>query len=356
VFFSEEGKKRDDAGFDIVIGNPPYVEVGGEIENYLREEYTVTEYFVDLFHAFTEKATNITRISGEFGYILPEPWLTIENREKLRRHLLTKTSINEIVRIDQNVFEDATVDSVIIIATVGSSPNEIKVKRVSDSDSPEPKLQITIDQNNIINTDTARIEVEQTAETKQILDTIRSATVELGEIAELAIGVQAYNSSKHSQEQIENRVFHSTTKETDDYLPELAGNDVSRYDIDFDQESWLKYGDHLHDRREMKYLTGPRALVRQIPGSSRYKIHATYTEDTYCNYNTILNILSDSDYDIKYIVGILNSSLMSWVFPKTANSVVSDTFPKLSVIDLEKLPIRALDFDSKKEWKYDQKS
>jgi len=82
--------------------------------------------------------------------------------------------------------------------------------------------------------------------------------------------------------------------------------------------------------------------VRQIPGSGRYKIHATYTEDTYCNYNTILNILSTEDYDPLFLLAVLNSSLMSWIFPKIANSVVSDNFPKLSVVDLENMPIPEL--------------
>ncbi len=350
VFFGEDGEKLDGAGFDAVIGNPPYVEVGGSIEQYLRDEYEVTEYFVDLFHAFTERAISLNRTDGKFGYILPEPWLTIENREKLRRHVLINSRVDEIVRISQSVFEDATVDSIILIATTGASPNKTRINRLLLPDKGQVESQITIDQKEVIESKTARIEVEQTAETKRILEKIKSVSTELGDIGKLAIGVQAYNSSKHTKDQIENRVFHSETKQSDQYLPELAGNDVSRYDIDFDEKSWIKYGDHLHDCRDMMYLTGPRALVRQIPGSGRHKIHATYTEETYCNYNTILNIVSERDYHIKYIVGIINSSLISWLFPKVANSVVSDTFPKLSVVDLVNMPIRTLEFTSGFGW------
>ncbi|QCC51357.1 Eco57I restriction-modification methylase domain-containing protein [Halapricum salinum] len=342
VFFDSEGEKMDSAGFDAVVGNPPYVEVGGEIENYLRTEYDVTEYFVDLFHGFIERAISLNANCGKLGYILPEPWLTIENRKKLRHHLLDNSRVEEIVRLDKDVFSSATVDSIMLIATTGAEPGQINVKRLEDITSSHAEQYVSIDQTGIMSMDSARIEVEQTAETQELLEKIRSVSIKLSEIADLAIGVQAYNSSKHSQEQIDNRVFHSNTKESDDYMPEIAGNDVSRYDIEFDGDSWIKYGEHLHDCRDIRYLEGPRLLVRQIPGSGRYKIHATYTEDTYCNYNTILNILSTEDYDPLFLLAVLNSSLMSWIFPKIANSVVSDNFPKLSVVDLENMPIPEL--------------
>ncbi|MCG1002041.1 MULTISPECIES: Eco57I restriction-modification methylase domain-containing protein [Halobacterium] len=347
VFFGEDGEKRDDAGFDAVIGNPPYVEISGNIEQYLRTQYDVTEYFVDLFHGFIERAIDLNRPNGQFSYILPEPWLTIENREKLRHHVLENTNLRKILRIEQGVFQDATVDSIIVVATKGRGNDDIDILELGGTGYQETQHTVSLNQERILESDTCRIEVEQTAETKEIFDKIQSVSVPLQDVAELAIGVQAYNSSKHSKEQIENRVFHSDIKKSEEYLPEIAGNDVSRYNISFDGNSWIKYGDHLHDKREFRYLSEPRILVRQIPGSGRYKIHATYTEKTYCNYNTILNVLQDGEYDLKYILALVNSSLMSWVFPKLANSVVSNNFPKLSVVDLERLPIRKIDFQKR---------
>lgn len=342
MFFDSEGEKREDAGFDAVVGNPPYVEVDGAIEQYLRSNYEVTEYFVDLFHAFTERGIDLSNGGGEYGYILPAPWLTIENREKLRRYVLNNSNVQQITRVDRKVFAEATVDSIIIIGTLEDREEVIDIRKIDSTRISNTEIQVKLDQEDILNTESARIEIEQTEQAKEILAKIRAVSVELESIADLAIGVQAYNSSKHTKEQIENRVFHSTEKESEEYLPEIAGNDVSRYDLEFDGNSWLRYGDHLHDCRDMYYLQGPRILVRQIPGSEKYKIHATYTEDTYCNYNTILNIKMKDPYDHLYVLSVLNSSLMSWVFPKTANSVVTDSFPKLSVVDLKKLPIREI--------------
>jgi len=344
VFFGSDGEKLDGAGFDAVVGNPPYVEIGGELESYLRSQYEVTEYFVDLFHGFVEKGVELDRNLGQLGYILPEPWLTIENREKLRRYLLENTRIDKITRISQNVFDDATVDSIILLTEKGLQGDQIKIRSLNYGGS-ENEDAIDVSQKEIETSDTARIAVDQTKESKLLLDKINDCSIKLEEIADLAIGVQAYNSLKHTQEQIDNRVFHSDVKESDNYLPQVAGSDVSRYSIHFDGSTWIKYGSHLHDCRDIRYLEGPRLLVRQIPGKGRYKIHATYTDETYCNYNTILNILSEGRYDLGYLLAILNSSLMSWIFPRIANSVVSDNFPKISVVDLERLPIRDIEFD-----------
>jgi len=53
------------------------------------------------------------------------------------------------------------------------------------------------------------------------------------------------------KEQIEKRVFHSDRKVGKEYLPELAGNDVARYEINRERGQWIKYGPWLHDYRTM---------------------------------------------------------------------------------------------------------
>lgn len=91
----------------------------------------------------------------------------------------------------------------------------------------------------------------------------------------------------------------------------------------------------------MDWLEGPRILVREISGSQPHALQATYVEDTYCNYKTILNInpMPGSDYPMKYLLGVLNSSLVSRIYPYVSNKIVSSTFPRLSVGDLRKIPL-----------------
>ncbi|GAD52326.1 hypothetical protein MBEHAL_1086 [Halarchaeum acidiphilum MH1-52-1] len=347
MFYGDGGGRLEDPGFDAVIGNPPYVEVGDPIEEYLRGTFEVSEYFVDLFHVFLEQGVQLLSEDGEFGYIVPEPWLTMENTRRLRQFVLTNTAVEQVVRFEKTVFDEATVDTIILTLRKTDNPGRVRVLRAENGGNQIQGVTETnqLDQESLLDTPQKRIEVRQTSKETDLLRHIRSASVQLDEIADVSIGIQAYNRSKHTEEQIENRIFHADTQESEEYLPELSGQDVSRYSVKHDGETWVKYGDHLHDYRPMRYFSAPRILVREITSSGRHKIHAAYTEETYCNYKTILNILPTGDYSGKYLLAILNSTAMSWIFLRTSNKVVSDTFPRISVTDLEGLNVPLIDFE-----------
>jgi hypothetical protein len=96
----------------------------------------------------------------------------------------------------------------------------------------------------------------------------------------------------------------------------------------------------------MDWLTGPRILIREIPGKEPYRIFACYVEDTYCNYKTILNVnpASTTEFSMKYLLGVLNSRLLSFLYPLVSTKIVAESFPRLSVKDIKRLPIRPINF------------
>lgn len=166
----------------------------------------------------------------------------------------------------------------------------------------------------------------------------------LNSVARASLGCQAYNRTKHTAEQIANRVFHADRKLTNEYLPELAGNDVGRYLVKRQRGQWIKYGPWLHDYRTMDWLQGPRILIREIPGSPPYQLQACYVEETYCNYKTILHVnpSQSTTFSMKYLCGLLNSRLLSLLYPHVSNKPVAKSFPRLSVGDVKRLPVRSV--------------
>jgi hypothetical protein len=48
---------------------------------------------------------------------------------------------------------------------------------------------------------------------------------------------------------------------------------------------------------------------------------------------------------MKYLCGLVNSSLLSFLYPYISNKMIAQSFPRLSVGDLRMLPIRAINFD-----------
>ena len=113
-------------GFDVVIGNPPYVrqESIKELKPELKEIYTVFTGTADLFVYFYELAQNILKDNGINGFICSNKFFRAKYGQKLREMILEKTTIKSIVDFNSfKVFEDATVDSTITILQKGHKEN-----------------------------------------------------------------------------------------------------------------------------------------------------------------------------------------------------------------------------------------
>jgi len=269
---------------------------------------------------------------------------------------LSHTSIQELVIFEHKVFQNASVHTglLFIRKELPEQNHKVKIKRYALTFTMEElnrPTKVHILQSKWHDSPGFEFEVRQIGESGKIVSQIIEKCPPLETVARASLGCQAYNSSKHTPEQIKNRVFHSPTKLSDEYLSELAGNDVGRYFIEKKKGQWIKYGPWLHDYRTMDWLIGPRILIREISGKPPYSICACYVEETFCNYKTILNVNPSTvtDFSMKYLLGLLNSRLMSFLYPHVSNKMVAETFPRLSVRDVKRLPIRPINFSNPTE-------
>ena len=282
--------------------------------------------------------------------IVPNTWLTLQFTDRLRRYIVESTTISEVVMFDHLVFEHANVFTALLFVEKHNPAqgNKIAIRKVSKAYSAKDITEVPV--SNVIqsfwkNSEGCIFETRLTGVEGKFVQRLIKSFPTLESIARASLGCQAYNSSKHTKEQIENRVFHADHKKGKDYLPELAGNDIGRYLINRVRGQWIKYGPWLHDYRTMDWLEGPRILIREISGPKPHSLFATYIEDTYCNYKTILNVnpSDKSTFSMKYLLGILNSRLISFLYPFVSNKLVAQAFPRLSVGDIKRLPIAAVD-------------
>ena len=106
-------------GFDVIIGNPPYVnlermkEVSLAIEKMGYETYNKRG---DLYILFVEKGFNLIKEKGIISYIMPNKWLQAGYGKNLREYFLTKELIKLIDFGDLQIFEGATTYPCIFIA------------------------------------------------------------------------------------------------------------------------------------------------------------------------------------------------------------------------------------------------
>jgi hypothetical protein len=86
-------------GFDVVIGNPPYVrqESLAELKDYMRRHYKTYQSTADLYVYFMEKALKILRTGGSFSFIVSSSFLRTTYAAKLRGFMIQNAAVTKIV-------------------------------------------------------------------------------------------------------------------------------------------------------------------------------------------------------------------------------------------------------------------
>jgi hypothetical protein len=118
VFFGSDGVRRADAGFDAVLGNPPWDMVradsalssGGRNDSAVLVRFardsgvyaTRTDGHVNRYQLFVERAVALTRPGGRFGLVLPSGIVADAGSAALRRMLFSRCAIERIVGFDNH--------------------------------------------------------------------------------------------------------------------------------------------------------------------------------------------------------------------------------------------------------------
>ena len=110
---------RDEKGFDVVVGNPPYVRqqvLGQEFKEYAASRYMVYHGTADLFAYFIERGMSLLKPGGRFSYIVANRWMRANYGGPLRDFVREKTVIEEITDFGElPVFRNAATFPCIMI-------------------------------------------------------------------------------------------------------------------------------------------------------------------------------------------------------------------------------------------------
>jgi hypothetical protein len=339
-------------GFDAVIGNPPYLggrewkKENGREYDYFVGVYTVAEYQFDIYALFMERGIKLLKQNGRLGFITPNTWLNNQSNAKLRKFILDNTSIKTIADYSRiKVFVDAVVLPVVTILEISKLPNAIvKIvnpdKGASESCLEIPQCSWAEDELSIFNINISQRDVLLRRKLEQ-----GQATQRLDTIANVKFGIKLYETGKGTPPQkpsdATNHIFESDQKLDSQYRCYLEGKDVNRYEIAW-KNRWLKYGPNLAAPREPRLFEGFRLLVRRIVGA---RLIATFVDGGYVT-SQLLQIVKPHDEKLsKYILGLLNSSLLAYYFRIKYNRR-DKTFPEIRIYELAAFPIRSIDFNT----------
>jgi type I restriction-modification system DNA methylase subunit len=328
---TEFPKIFEKGGFDVIIGNPPYVFGGNNGINELEKKYFKDRYLtgngkVNLFTLFIEKSHNILKENGEFSFIIPNTFLRVTSYHDSREFFVQNFQFRELADLGNDVFNGAVTSAIILLANKCIPNFENTLKIITDFSGNYKTLPLSqILKNDFMISSTIEVGAQE------ILNKMQNSSILLGdECKEMIFGVVI----SHNKDEL---VFDT---QINNYKPFLEGKDISSYLIR-GVTKFLKYEPKLiHRARTPKvFEADEKLLVQRITGGKK-PLKVAYDNLKYYNKESINNIIlkDDSEFKIKFILSLLNSTLINWFYNKSFTNDSTLTV-NISKEYLSKIPI-----------------
>ncbi len=339
IQYDKNGNLKEDCGFDVIIGNPPYIlmqprNTTKQLLDYIKNRYKVAQYKIDTYHLFFERAISLLKDGGYFGFITPNTYFMNIYTSNLRKYILDNCKILKIVIIPEEVFPDASVDTAITILQKDSNEtsrrnNKIEVLKIEDFAHGTYK-NIAIKQNDFFEEENYIFNVNISDEENRLIKKLIKNSIPLGKISRVSFGLQTKNKKTY----VKNKPMNKQWK------PCINGGDISRYNLKFGSQYFL------HDIKikaggcwdESTYNTAEKIVIRQIGVTP---IATLDTDRFYC-LNTIYKITSlNNNFNYRYVLAIINSKLIKFFWKiKFYDSKL--LFPKIKKAYLDCIPIKKI--------------
>lgn len=329
-----------DGGFDVVIGNPPYVTA--DIKDNERKYYIInypdsTVGKLNTYRLFTHKGLNVLKTNGLLGFIIPNTYLTDRDSQKLRELLLNNSKLKQIIFFPENlkVFENVTQATTIIIfhkTKVDLNKNIVNIiDPVTNTDSLEcGNINKKYSQELFLRAPDNMIITKRTAEQINILEKIINNHTSFDKCVDIYQGEVNVSLNKD---------IISTSKKNRNFQPLIRGNNIRRYYIDLsftdNKGSWV---DALKPFRNHQDFG--RIVTQEVSNmQTKRRLNGVYIDKgIYVGHTANYMIIRDNKYNPNYFVALLNSYLLDFIF-QSFNST-----NHIPARELKRLPFRKIDF------------
>ncbi len=318
----------DFVGFDVVIGNPPYMIVFETVlKKYLETSYHEFKRNNDLYIAFVIRAFSLLKTNGIYSFITPNTFIKGNYFKGIREFLANKTQIIEIIDFGSEIiFEEVSVFSSITTA-LKSKPLKDWILKTSFK---EIKGTIKSEQ------------VDFVFKNKLIsrLDKLTKFD-EFFLINDIGFNYWTKGRGKVRGGSIGSRVFYNGEKQNQNDIPFIRGADIEKYSISFSnnylRHNWqfiLEENDTFRFNQEIME-TSPKIIYRQTSN----RIVATIDYNKNFHNKTIHTLINrpDNNFDLRFVLGLLNSKLLNYFF-QSFKEEEGRAFAQVKTVDIKNLP------------------
>jgi Alw26I/Eco31I/Esp3I family type II restriction m6 adenine DNA methyltransferase len=282
-------------GFDVVIGNPPYVVLEAEDEHlaFLKKAYLSSRGGkVNLYKVFIERGATLLKNDGYLGFICPSNYLSSADSEALRKILIEDTNLIEIIEYSEKdkVFEGVTQALTTLIFKKTKDHKNHKIHLVTKKHGEN-----LIQQEDLVGNDT----FEFIAKNKLI-----------EKIDKQKIKISDWYDCYQGEINVSTKKEYFTHKQKNGDLPLLRGNNVVRY--------WLitpeEFCPMSIDNRG--HWENKRIVLQEVSNQQQERrIKAVLVDkNVLCGHTTNYCFPKNKKANIYYLLGLLNSKLVDYYF------------------------------------------
>ena len=284
LFFSEVWHKQ--GGFDIVIGNPPYVQIqhfsGQSIQKSWEKQYAFTFAKTgDIYCLFYEKGFRLLRKNGVLAFITSNKWMRANYGEKLRKFFVQQT--NPLVLIDFSgfqVFTTATVDANILIAEKAKNRKQLIASSIDKEFTHYTNIERFVEEQHITLDDLSE---KSWSISKKTEYRIRQRIEKVGTLLKywnISINrgiLTGYNDAFIIDGKKKDELIGLDPKNAEIIKPLLNGRNIKRYQINFN-DAWLLFIPWHFPLHEESSITGAskkaeHAFIQRYPDVYDFLAH-----------------------------------------------------------------------------------
>jgi hypothetical protein len=345
-------------GFDAVIGNPPWGSDIDDITRYITAKYPQsTQSYRDSFKLFIEKGTQLMRPAGFLSFIVPSAFMFQPRYIDVRR-LLKQFQIAKVWNIGDRVFGPKVVapSCVFIVSKNRPQPNAI-VEALDTSHTNDNADRQNLSQNPVYRRLQQHLYDKTTEETfVTYFRELGSKEVKLSAILDCRdCGIKhqrvGCGMEQKGKSDLAARLYYSGAKKSPQDHHYLIGADL-------DGNGWaMDYAAERYFRADYKTLLRKDEIVyfnedifklsqKIVWRQTSDRIRATIIGEHWFANTLQAGILLNQDYDLHYVLGLLNSKFLNFVYIETVKEA-GRVFPQVKMGKVRALPFRTINFSNK---------
>lgn len=346
-------------GFDIVIGNPPYVFIkyvdwADDVKDYFSSNYDITNKDnksksnqsgkINLYTLFIFRAIKLLKENGLFSFIVPNGLLRTTTYDMARKFILDNYHIDLIADLKDGIFKGVTAPTIIFKFSKSHSNDDTKIIDANclvDGFVNESKYHY-INQSIFLKNTSYAFNIFLDSKENSFFEKIENSNMYLGDICSHIIAGIDCKQEQILSEMVDNPLCKKL----------LKGKNIKKYKIEFDNNYLIFEKKKLNRARPDEVWNSDKKIITQrISGGLHPIIAALDTENYYSFASTNLIIIKDEFKDIysyELICALLNSKLINFYYVKNFTNASTLTV-NISKTFLEKIPLPLIDLNNKED-------